>query len=54
MVAPVVGHEYNVAFNVSGNSALTGCTMNMECVKVDDEHVWLVDRSGSKGLIMAL
>ena len=54
MVAPVVGHEYNVAFNVSGSSALTGCTMNMECVKVDDEHVWLVDRSGSKGLIMAL
>lgn len=51
---PTVGHEYSVAFNVSGSSALTGCTMSMECVKVEDGFVWLVDRSGSKGLIMAL
>ena len=51
---PVVGHEYNVAFNLSGNSSQTGCTMSMECVKVEDGLVWLVDSSRSKGLIVAL
>lgn len=51
---PVVGHEYSVAFNVSGNSTLTGSTINMECVKVEDGLVWLVDDSRSKGVIVAL
>ena len=53
-LVPTVGHEYNVAFNVSGNTALTGCTMSMECIKVEDGLAWLIDRAGSKGLIMAL
>lgn len=51
---PLVGHEYNVAFNVLGKSALKGSTMYMECVKVDDKTAWLVDRSGKYGLVLAL
>lgn len=53
-LVPVVGHEYSVAFNLSGNSSETGYTMSMECVKVDEGVVWLVDKSGSKGVIVAL
>ena len=52
--SPVAGHEYKVAFNVSGNSGLTGKTMYMECVKVQDGTAWLVDRAGTNGLVLAL
>ena len=51
---PVVGHEYNVAVSVSGKSELSGTTSYMECVKCTDDCAWFVDRSGSKGLILAL
>lgn len=51
---PVVGHDYKVAFNVSGDTGLRGSTMYMECVKVEDGSAWLVDRTGTNGLILAL
>lgn len=49
---PVVGHEYNVAFNVIGKTELSGSTFCVECVKVDNDTAWFVDRSGTKGLIL--
>ena len=51
---PVPGHDYKVAFNVSGETGLRGSTMYMECVKVEDGSAWLVDRTGTNGLILAL
>ena len=51
---PVTGHYYKVAFNVSGETGLRGSTMYMECVKVEDGSAWLVDRTGTNGLILAL
>jgi hypothetical protein len=51
---PIVGHEYETAYNVMCNSGEKGSTMFMECVKVDDNTAWLVDRSGKHGLILAL
>ena len=52
---PVSGHEYSVAFNVMGASAGKGMTMNMECVKVDENTAWFVDRTnGDYGLVLAL
>ena len=50
---PVVGHEYYVAFNVTGKTELSGSTFYVECVKVDKDTAWFVDRSGTKGLILA-
>lgn len=52
--SPVVGHEFCVVFNTAGNTGLRGSTMYMECVKCSDNKVWLIDRSGSKGLVLAL
>lgn len=49
-----VGREYTVAFNVQGKSLLKGTTMTMECIKVDDNTAWLVDKSGNNGLVFAL
>lgn len=49
---PVVGHEYNVAFNVTGKTELSGSTFCVECVKVDKDTAWFIDRSGTKGLIL--
>jgi len=51
---PIAGHEYRVAFNVQGNTERTGSTITMECVKVTDSGVWLMDTTGKYGLIMAL
>ena len=51
---PVVGHSYNVAFNVSGTSGQTGYTLLMDCVKVDKGVAWFMDRKRTKGLILAL
>lgn len=51
---PVVGHSYNVAFNVSGTSGQTGYTLLMDCVKVDKDTAWFMDRKKTKGLILAL
>ena len=51
---PLVGHEYTVAFNVMGTSSRKGSTVSMECIKVDDNTAWFVDRKGDYGLVMAL
>lgn len=51
---PLVGHEYYVAFNAMGNSDRKGSTVMMECVKVDENTAWLIDRTGKTGLIVAL
>lgn len=51
---PVTGHEYKVAFNVSGDTGLRGSTMYMECIKVEEGSAWLVDRTGTNGLVLAL
>ena len=51
---PVIGHEYCVSFNISGQSEMRGSTIYMECVKYRDGRAWFIDRSGSKGLILAL
>ena len=51
---PVIGHEYEIAFNAMGKSDKKGITMYMECVKVDDKTAWLIDRAGKYGLILAL
>ena len=51
---PVVGHEYRVAFNVMGTSTRKGSTVNLECVKVDENTAWFVDRKGDYGLVLAL
>jgi hypothetical protein len=48
------GYEYVVSFNVIGKSDQNGSTLNMECLKVDDKTVWLADRSGKFGLVLAL
>ena len=50
----VVGHEYQIAFNVMCNAEQKGATMYMECVKVNETTAWLIDRSGNYGLILAL
>ena len=51
---PLVGHEYTVAFNVMGTSSRKGSTVSMECIKVDGNTAWFVDRKGDYGLVMAL
>ena len=51
---PIVGHEYRVAFSAFGKSKENGRTMLMECVKVENNKAWFIDRSGKYGLIMAL
>ena len=51
---PLVGHEYTVAFNVMGTSSRKGSTVNLECVKVDENTAWFVDRKGDYGLVLAL
>ncbi len=52
--APVVGHEYNIAFCPMGTTDMKGSDMYMECVKVEGNSAWLVDRTGKFGLILAL
>ena len=52
--APVLGHTYTVAYNVVGNSGEHGRTISMECIKVDDERVWLFGESAAKGLVLPL
>ena len=51
---PVTGHEYDIAFCPMGISGQKGADMYMECVKVEGNTAWLVDRSGKYGLILAL
>lgn len=51
---PVAGHMYTVAFNATGKTGRQGFTMEMECVKVEENTAWLVDSSGETGLVLAL
>lgn len=52
---PVVGHEYTVRHVLQfGQSPNTGSEMRMECVKVDENRAWFIDRSSDSGLILAL
>lgn len=51
---PVAGHMYTVAFNAAGKTVRQGYTMEMECVKVQENTAWLVDSSGKTGLVLAL
>jgi len=51
---PLVGHEYTVAFNSMGHSAISGFTAKMECIKTDQNRAWFVDRRGDYGFVMAL
>ena len=51
---PVLGHTYTVSFNLIGNSAESGGTVSMECVKADDERAWFIDKSSTKGLVLPL
>jgi hypothetical protein len=45
---------YTVAFNAAGKTVRQGSTMEMECVKVQENTAWLVDSSGKTGLVLAL
>ena len=51
---PVPGTEYTVAFNYFGNTEQSAFTIYMECVKVEDGIAWLVSRSGTRGLVLAI
>ena len=51
---PVPGTEYTVSFNHFGNTEQSAFTIYMECVKVEDGMAWLVSRSGTRGLVLAI
>ncbi|MBO7436620.1 MAG: fimbrillin family protein [Bacteroidaceae bacterium] len=51
---PLVGHEYTVAFNATGNSQKKSFTVMMECIKSEDNRAWLIDRQNDYGLVIAL
>jgi hypothetical protein len=52
---PVTGHEYDVRHVLQfGQSPNTGSEMRMECVKVDGNRAWLIDRLSDSGLVLAL
>ena len=49
-----VGHEYTVAVHEWDMASDHGTTVTMECVRVEDDKVWLRDRAGQNGLVMTL
>lgn len=52
---PVTGHEYDVRHVLQfGQSPNEGSEMRMECIKVDDNKAWLIDRLSDSGLVLAL
>ena len=51
---PIVERNYTVAFNVMGKSELKAFTKSMECIKVDGKKAWLMDKSCTVGIILAL
>lgn len=51
---PVTGHDYRVAFNAMGISDKKGVTLMMECIKVENDTAWLIDKKRKYGLILAL
>ena len=51
---PVVNESYNVAFNAMGKTVQKGFTKSLECIKIDNKKAWLMDKSCSVGVILAL
>lgn len=48
------GHVYTVSCNASDTLWGDAFTANMECVKVTEDRVWLVDMSGTYGIVVVL
>ena len=51
---PVAERSYTVAFNVMGKSEQKGFTKTLECIKVDKKSAWLMDKSCTVGIVLAL
>ena len=51
---PVLERSYTVAFNVMGKTEQKGFTKTLECIKVDNRSAWLMDKSCTVGIILAL
>lgn len=51
---PILERSYTVAFNVMGKSGQKGFTKTLECIKVDNRTAWLMDKSCTIGIILAL
>ena len=51
---PVAERSYTVAFNVMGKSEQKGFTKTLECIKVDKKTAWLMDKSCTVGIVLAL
>ena len=51
---PILERSYTVAFNVMGKTEQKGFTKTLECIKVDKKSAWLMDKSCSVGVILAL
>ena len=51
---PVVKQSYDVAFNAMGKTGQKGFTKSLECIKIDNKKAWLMDKSCSVGVILAL
>ena len=51
---PVVNKSYAVAFNAMGKTEQKGFTKSLECIKIDNKKAWLMDKSCSVGIILAL
>ena len=51
---PVLERSYTVAFNVMGKTGQKGFTKTLECIKVDNRSAWLMDKSCTVGIILAL
>lgn len=51
---PILERSYTVAFNVMGKTEQKGFTKTLECIKVDNRSAWLMDKSCTVGIILAL
>lgn len=51
---PVVDGEYTIALNYIGNTDLSSSTIKMKCIKVDEGTAWLINESGTRGLVLGL
>ena len=51
---PIAERSYTVSFNVMGRSEQKGFTKTLECIKVDNKSAWLMDKSCTVGIVLAL
>ena len=51
---PILERSYTVAFNAMGKTGQKGFTKTLECIKVDNRSAWLMDKSCTVGIILAL